>query len=189
MLTVILFGTVCFLAYSNGANDNFKGVASLFGSRTCGYRTALSWASATTFAGSIMAVFLAQALLRKFSGLGLVSEVHAVDPRFLVAVALGAGGTVILATALGFPVSTTHGLTGALIGAGVMAVGAQVNFALLGKAFVLPLLLSPLVAAALAAMVYLVLHFARLRLGVTKEMCVCAGVEQQVLPLPQPDGV
>jgi hypothetical protein len=24
----------CFLAYSNGANDNFKGVASLFGSRT-----------------------------------------------------------------------------------------------------------------------------------------------------------
>ena len=39
MLTSSLFIAVCFLAYSNGANDNFKGVASLYGSRTCGYRT------------------------------------------------------------------------------------------------------------------------------------------------------
>jgi phosphate/sulfate permease len=31
MLTSILFISVCFLAYANGANDNFKGVASLFG--------------------------------------------------------------------------------------------------------------------------------------------------------------
>ena len=35
----------CFLAYSNGANDNFKGVATLFGSGTAGYRTAISWAT------------------------------------------------------------------------------------------------------------------------------------------------
>lgn len=32
MLTVLLFVGVCFLAYANGANDNFKGVDSLFGS-------------------------------------------------------------------------------------------------------------------------------------------------------------
>ena len=33
-----------FLAYANGANDNFKGVATLFGSRTTNYRRALWWA-------------------------------------------------------------------------------------------------------------------------------------------------
>jgi len=56
MLPIVIILAVCFLAYSNGANDNFKGVASLFGSRTCGYRVALWWATATTFAGSIAAV-------------------------------------------------------------------------------------------------------------------------------------
>ena len=45
-----------FLAYSNGANDNFKGVASLFGSRTCNYKTASRWATLATFSGSISAI-------------------------------------------------------------------------------------------------------------------------------------
>jgi phosphate/sulfate permease len=38
-MAVLLFIAACFLAYANGANDNFKGVASLFGSRTTSYRT------------------------------------------------------------------------------------------------------------------------------------------------------
>jgi|GEM_PF-2553971 len=54
----ILFGV--FLAYANGANDNFKGVATLFGSGTAGYRGALLWATATTFAGSLAAGILGQ---------------------------------------------------------------------------------------------------------------------------------
>ena len=44
MTFLLLFLAACFLAYSNSANDNFEGVASLFGSRTCGYRMAISWA-------------------------------------------------------------------------------------------------------------------------------------------------
>src|SRR5437764_12481399 len=142
-MIAVLFLAVCFLAYSNGANDNFKGVSSLFGSRTCSYRTAISWATLTTFAGSLAAIFLAQALLKKFSGKGLVPDALTVSPLFLLAVALGAGATVILATLTGFPISTTHGLTGALVGAGFVAAGHQVNLGALGKNFVLPLLLSP----------------------------------------------
>ncbi|MGH7955795.1 MAG: inorganic phosphate transporter, partial [Opitutaceae bacterium] len=188
MLSACIFAAVCFLAYSNGANDNFKGVASLFGSRTCSYRTAISWATVTTFAGSVAAVFLAEALLKKFSGKGLVPDALVSSPQFVLAVALGAGATVILATLLGFPISTTHGLTGALVGAGTIAVGSRVDFAVLGKAFVLPLLLSPLLAVVTGAAVYLAFRFARLRFGVTKEICVCAGVETHVLPLPQPGG-
>jgi inorganic phosphate transporter, PiT family len=189
MLTALIFFAACFVAYANGANDNFKGVASLFGSRVCGYRTAISWATITTFTGSVAAIFLAQALLKKFSGAGLVPGALTASPQFVLAVALGAGVTVILAALLGFPISTTHGLTGALVGAGLIAAGDQVNFAALAKTFVVPLLFSPLIAMALGATVYLLFRFARLRLGITKEMCVCAGVEQQIVALPQPNGL
>jgi len=48
MTFLLLFLAACFLAYSNGANDNFDGVAPLFGGRTCSYRTAISWATITT---------------------------------------------------------------------------------------------------------------------------------------------
>lgn len=188
MLAAQIFLAVCFLAYSNGANDNFKGVASLFGSRTCGYRTAISWATVATFAGSVTALFLAQALIKKFSGKGLVPDDLVASPQFVLAVACGAGATVILATWLGFPISTTHGLTGALVGAGLASSAGAVNFSLLGKTFVMPLLVSPLLAVAIGGLVYVAFRFARLRLGVTKEMCVCAGVEQLTLPIPQPNG-
>lgn len=57
MATSVLFIAVCFLAYANGANDNFKSVAILFGSDTANYRPALSWATLTTLAGSICALF------------------------------------------------------------------------------------------------------------------------------------
>jgi PiT family inorganic phosphate transporter len=189
MLITFLFFGVCFLAYSNGANDNFKGVASLFGSRTCGYRTAICWATLATFAGSVVAAFLAQALLKKFSGKGLVPDALTTSPQFLLAVAYGAGATVILATLLGFPISTTHGLTGALVGAGMVAAGASVNFAALGKSFLFPLIFSPILAVVVGALVYLLFRLVRLQFGVTKEMCVCVGVEQRVIPLPQPNGL
>ena len=52
-MAFILFITILFLAYSNGANDNFKGVATLFGSGTSNYRKAINWATITTFLGSV----------------------------------------------------------------------------------------------------------------------------------------
>ncbi|MDQ3814978.1 MAG: anion permease [Armatimonadota bacterium] len=188
-MTILLLLAVCFLAYSNGANDNFKGVASLFGSKTTNYRTAIGWATISTFAGSVAAIFLAQSLLQKFSGKGLVPDALAGSESFLLAVALGAGATVLLATLTGFPISTTHALTGAMLGSGWVAVGAKVNLAVLGTAFFLPLLLSPLLAVALGALLYLALRWVRLRLGITKEWCLCVGEEQRVVPMPQPSSV
>ncbi len=188
MTILLLFLATCFLAYSNGANDNFKGVASLFGSRTTDYRTALGWATITTFAGSITSIFVARALLTKFSGKGLVPDSLVGSEAFLLAVVLGAAFTVILATLTGFPVSTTHGLTGALVGCGLLAVGREVNFAALEQSFLLPLLLSPVLAIILGALIYLILRFIRLKLGVTKEWCFCIGAEKRVVSMPQPPG-
>jgi len=189
MVPLLLFLATCFLAYSNGANDNFKGVASLFGSRTCSYKTAISWATITTFAGSIMSIFLAQALLKKFSAKGIVPDQFAGSEYFVFAVAIGAGVTVILATLTGFPISTTHALTGAIVGCGLVAVGSHVDLAALGKGFVLPLLLSPVLAIAVAGVLYIIFHALRVATGTTKEWCICVGTEERVVAMPQPSSV
>jgi PiT family inorganic phosphate transporter len=185
-MLALLFLAACFVAYANGANDNFKGVASLYGSRTCGYRTAITWATISTFAGSIASIFLAQVLLKKFSGKGIVPDQFVGSENFMLAVALATGFTVILATLTGFPISTTHGLTGAIVGCGLVAVGPAVNFSALGKGFVLPLLLSPFLAVALGGLLYLFFHVARISLGLTKEWCVCLGSSERVLAVAQP---
>ena len=186
MIFLALFVATCFLAYANGANDNFKGVASLFGSGTCSYRAAIAWATATTAAGSIASIYLAQALLKKFSAKGLVPDQFAGSEYFVLAVALGAGLTVILATILGFPISTTHALTGAIVGCGLVAVGTGVNFGALGKGFVLPLLLSPVLALVLGATLYTIFHAARVGSGIQKEWCICVGAEERIVAIPQP---
>jgi PiT family inorganic phosphate transporter len=185
-MTYLLVLAAALLAYSNGANDNFKGVASLFGSRSTGYRTALWWGTLTTFAGSICAIFLAQTLLIRFSGNGLVPSHLAGTPALMFAVAAGAGITVAGATVLGLPVSTTHALTGALAGSGIAAAQGNVNPESLGRAFLLPLALSPVLAAALAASLYVTLHFLRLRLGVRKEWCICVGEAQPIVVVSAP---
>ncbi len=183
-ILLFLFVATAFLAYSNGANDNFKGVATLFGSDTTNYKKAILWATVTTFAGSVSAIFLADTLVKRFSGKGLVPDVIATAPDFLLAVALGAGLTVILATFIGFPISTTHSLTGALAGAGFTAVGAQLNASVLGKAFFLPLILSPLMAVVLAAGSYLFFRFLRIQSGITKESRLQVTAAERLIEKP-----
>src|SRR6202035_4881282 len=90
--------TILFVAYTNGANDNFKGVATLFGSGTTSYRKALAWGTLTTFAGSVTALVLSAKLVSRFSGKGLVPDALVGNPEFVGAVALAAAITVFLAT-------------------------------------------------------------------------------------------
>ncbi|MDB6131601.1 MAG: phosphate transporter [Verrucomicrobiales bacterium] len=189
MMVTFLFIAVCFLAYSNGANDNFKAVASLFGSKTASYRASIGWATIANGAGSIAAIFFAEALLKRFSGKGLVPDSLTAQPEFLLAVALGTGVTVILATLLGFPVSTTHGLVGGLVGAGLITGPQAVNFSALGKNFIFPLIFSPVIAVAAGALVYSLMRIVRLSRGIDKELCVCVGTETQVIPVARPGGI
>lgn len=182
MIPSLVLFAVFLLAYANGANDNFKGVASLYGSGTCGYRTALSWGTVTTAAGSLAACFLASTLLKNFSGKGLVPDHLITSPAFLLAIAAGAGGTILLATRFGFPISTIHGLTGALTGAGLAAAPGLVNFGLLGKTFVIPLLLSPFLAVFTGGGLYLIFRRLRLVSGLEETSCLCAGDPPAPLP-------
>ncbi len=170
-LTYLVLATL-FLSFSNGANDNFKGVATLMGSRTARFRTALAWATLTTLAGSLASILLARQLVRAFSGQGLVEDALTVQPSFLLAVGLGAGLTVLAATLTGFPISTTHALTGALAGAGLVFSGG-LNWHQLGSSFLLPLAISPLLALASASLLYPIFRGVRRRLGIERHMCLC----------------
>jgi len=185
---IIILGATLFVAYANGANDNFKGVATLYGSGATDYRRALTWATITTFAGSVAAFFLATKLVSMFQGKGLVPDFLVRSEPFLAAVILGAALTVILATKIGMPISTTHSLTGALLGSGFVAVGFQLGFQTLLSGFFLPLLVSPVISVALAAVGYPLLSRTIAFAGLTKENCVCVGNEM-VPVLTTPDGM
>lgn len=180
-MLILIFTAVLFLAFSNGANDNFKGVATLFGSGTLNYNKALWWATISTLAGSIASVFFAEVLLKNFSGKGLIADVLLNTPEFTIAVALGAASTVFLATKIGMPISTTHALVGALAGVGIIASKGNFNFAKLGSAFFLPLLISPFLAITLSFLLYFIFSRARVRMGIHKESCVCVGESTEIV--------
>jgi PiT family inorganic phosphate transporter len=174
-LFFLILAVVC-LAYANGANDNFKGVATLFGSGTTTLKSAVVWATLTTLLGSLAAVILASELLQSFSGRGLVANDLVTNIEYVSAVAMGAGLTVLLATWLGLPISTTHSLVGALVGAG-WAAGSAINFSKLGTSFFLPLLVSPALALGVTCVLYPAFRSLRLWLGISEETCLCVGQE------------
>jgi inorganic phosphate transporter, PiT family len=122
------------LAFENGANDNMKGVATLYGSGALGYRAALRLATISTAFGALASTFLAGALVKAFSAKGLVPDA-ALTPEYLTAVALGASVTVLLATtrsATAYYLSASQ--TGAIQGAralfGPRRMGLSDEFAL-----------------------------------------------------------
>ncbi len=173
LLVILTVGLL--LAFANGANDNFKGVATIYGSGTASYRVSLAWATAATAMGSVAAIFLATRLLAAFSGKGLVAAEVASTPVFAAAVVLAAATTVLLATRLSFPISTTHSLIGGLVGAGLVTAAGDINTDTLGRTFILPLLTSPILAVLLTAVVYPLFRRVRELVGVDHETCICIG--------------
>lgn len=181
---LLVLAAALFLAYANGANDNFKGVATLFGSGAASYRGALIWATVTTYLGCLSSAVLAGRLVKAFSGQGLVPDTLVGSPQFLTAVAVGGAATVFLATRTGFPISTTHALTGALVGAGGVAAGSSLNLGLLGRSFFLPLAVSPLLAFVLAGLALTLFGWIRNRFSLSESgrLCLCLRGREYALP-------
>lgn len=172
------------MALANGANDNFKGVATLFGSGTARYRYALGWATLTTLAGSVTAIFVGAALARAFSGAGLLPT--GAPASVLPCAGLGAALVIALAAWRGLPISTTHALLGGLIGAGLASGAGALHYGVLMQKFIAPLLLSPLLAMGVTRVAYPLLSRARHALGVEPESCLCVAQPEPVLVGPGP---
>ncbi len=142
---------------------------------------------ASTLLGSLASLGLAHGLLSAFRGNGLVPDSLVLDSSFSGAVGAGAALTVAVATRLALPISTTHALTGGLVGAG-FAAGAPVAWSALGTGFLLPLALSPVLAFTGTALLYSTLRGARRKLGVTRELCVCVDGGPRESALRRADG-
>jgi PiT family inorganic phosphate transporter len=184
---VLMIFAMLFIGYVNGANDNFKGVATLFGSGAANYDQALRWATVTTVAGSLTSLFLATRLISIFQGNGLVPRSVAESEPFLCAVILAASVTVLVATQIGMPVSTTHSITGALLGAGLIATGLDLGFHTLLSSFFLPLLASPAAAVIVTLAGFRPFMRSLRAVGLTKQNCVC--VHNPILRAPvTPEG-
>jgi PiT family inorganic phosphate transporter len=151
LLALIL---VMALAFVNGTNDVSKAIATLVGSGITNYRTAIAWGTVWTMIGAGAAAFVAAAMVKTFSN-GLIESGMAIPPALALAVLIGAIGWVLFASRTGLPVSTTHALTGAIVGAGLVAFGGHglIWSTLIGK-IALPLLLSPLLALSFSVLLH-----------------------------------
>lgn len=165
MLTVLVIVLVLGLAAVNGANDNGKGVATLAGSGVTDYRKALWWAHLSTFAGAIVSGLFATKMLKLFSK-GIIDTTP--TPAFTLAVLSGVTAWILLATIFKLPVSTTHGIIGSLLGAGLVFSPGAIVWSALVPRLVVPLLLSIGVSYTVSAMLNGLFR--------TKAECLCAGV-------------
>ncbi len=177
MIWIILTAAMAtlLLAFANGANDNAKGVATLIGSKILSLDKAVLFAAFTTFLGSVAAIVLAAELTSRFSGKGIVDAQLVADVAFPLSVGIGAAITVLIATVIGMPISTTHAMVGSIVGIGLSADALHWDTA--ASKFFIPLLVSPLIAVTLAALLYLLLRKTRQLSGVSQQTCLCVGRE------------
>ena len=168
---------VALLAFANGSNDVSKGIATLVGSGVTDYRRAILWGTVWTIAGGLFGAAFSLAMVQTFTTGILVPGVN--DSIWLpFSVMGGTIGWVLMSSRLGLPVSTTHSITGAICGVGLMSAGMQgVQWGSLIHKVVLPLLLSPILS-----LVFTFFIFPLVRAGFSgwKGHCLCVLPAQPV---------
>ncbi len=172
LLAVTGLVLVLLLAWSNGANDISKGIATLVGNGCANARAAVLWGTLCTALGGLVALLWGAALIKTFSSAFLDSG-FIVDLRFIASTLVGAAGWVFIATRLGWPVSTTHALLGGVVGAVWAVAGfAGLEMDAVTRKALLPLLVSPLIAIGLCAgLLLLARYLARRVPGWTPGCC------------------
>jgi PiT family inorganic phosphate transporter len=161
-----------FVAYTNGANDVSKGIATLAGSGISNYRHAILWGTLWTTCGGVAAFGLSHALVTTF-GKGLLSA--GVTPTLSAALAtlIGAGLWIGMATRWGLPVSTTHAIVGSIAGVAAIAYGpVGMNWAVPTGKVALPLLLSPVASLLVSAAILRIWNL----LSPSGANCLCAEI-------------
>jgi len=144
-----------FMAWGIGANDVANAMATSVGSGAITIRQAIVIAAIFEFAGAVLAGGQVTATIRK--GIIDVSTLSS-TPELLVygmlAALLAAGVWLLIASRLGWPVSTTHSIVGAIIGFAI--VGISMDAVKWGKvgSIVMSWVASPLLAGVIAYSIF-----------------------------------
>jgi PiT family inorganic phosphate transporter len=115
-----------FMAFGVGANDVANAMGTSVGSKALTIKQAIFIAMIFEFAGAYLAGGQVTATIRK----GIIDPSFVINsPELLVfgmiASLLAAGIWLLVASALGWPVSTTHSIVGAIIGFGAVGIGVD----------------------------------------------------------------
>jgi len=140
----IFLSSGLFLGWSLGANDAANVFGTAVGTRMISFRKAATYCGIFVILGAMISGAGAAETLGDFGG------VNAVAGAFVVA--LAAALTVYWLTVLGYPVSTTQAIVGAIIGWDLFA-GAAIDYWALEK-IVRSWILSPILAAIVSAILY-----------------------------------
>jgi len=153
-ISLFALALVFTLAFANGANDVSKAIATLVGSGVTNYRSALVWGTVWTMIGAALASFVASSMIKTFSH-GLVQTGTIIGLDVTLAILTGAMAWILFATRTGLPVSTTHALTGAVVGTGLIAfAGEGLIWSAIVKKIALPLLVSPFLALTVSLLIH-----------------------------------
>ncbi len=145
----VIFGL--FMAWGIGANDVANAMGTSVGSGALTFKQAVIIAAIFECAGAVLAGGEVTKTIRK--GIVDVSSLNS-TPELLVygmlASLLAAGIWLLVATRMGWPVSTTHSIVGAIVGFGAVGIGMEaVQWAKVGT-IAMSWVTSPLMAGAIA---------------------------------------
>jgi PiT family inorganic phosphate transporter len=146
VLLAVVVATAMAFDFTNGFHDTANAMATTIATRALRPRLAVGLCALLNFAGAFVSIKVAATISQ-----GIVDQ-GVLDLRTLFAALVGAIAWNLLTWALGLPSSSSHALIGGLVGAGLVAGGAD---AIKGSAIiekvVAPAVLAPLICG-LAAM-------------------------------------
>ena len=153
LILAIVFGL--FMAWGVGANDVANAMGTSVGSGAVTIKQAVIIAVIFEFAGAILAGGEVTATIRK--GI-LDASLFTNDPHLLVygmlASLLAAGMWLMIASNLGWPVSTTHSIVGAIVGFGAVGVGVDAVAWDKVSNIAMSWIVSPILAGSIAFMLF-----------------------------------
>jgi PiT family inorganic phosphate transporter len=162
VILVIVVGTAVAFDFTNGFHDTANVVATAISTRAIGPRRAIALASILNFVGAFISLKVAATI-----GKGFV-ESGAVTTTVVFAALVGAIGWNLVTWFYGLPSSSSHALIGGLVGAAIAGQGfsAANGKGLLDK-LIVPAIISPLIAFAVAGLSILIVYriVGRLRPG------------------------
>ncbi|MGY8875459.1 MAG: inorganic phosphate transporter, partial [Pseudoalteromonas sp.] len=126
VLILIAAAVGFFMAYGIGANDVANAMGTSVGSKALTIKQAIFIAMIFEFAGAYLAGGEVTSTIRK----GIIDAAPFADIPELMVLGMisslfAAGAWLLMASFLGWPVSTTHSIIGAIIGFALVAVGTE----------------------------------------------------------------